>query len=221
MGRVTTCFSHLVAARKKAAKPPSSTSERCSTEAIACSAVGSAHNTDSLSVASVDRWAVRSAFTRDLIMLVANRPSARPRTRFLAKSSAVDVSDHCTPTPSLCRFRCERRRRRVCARHLRFEPPRPRPASHIGGGRWRRQQQMRDGVGARRASSMASQSLACSTNALGTWPATFEPALGEQKQLTRCARCHSRLAVVPVRTPRLPSDQFYGRDNPLTVGPAK
>ena len=32
---------------------------------------------------------------------VPNRPSHRARIRFLAKSSVLDVSDHCTPTPSL------------------------------------------------------------------------------------------------------------------------
>ena len=47
--------------------------------------------------------AVRSQETTPsgLRTLVPNRPHTRARIRFFAKSSLLDVSDHCTPTPWL------------------------------------------------------------------------------------------------------------------------
>ena len=50
---------------------------------------------------SLTRYAVRSQLTTPSgdSTEVPNRPSQRARIRFLAKSSVLNVSDHCTPTP--------------------------------------------------------------------------------------------------------------------------
>ena len=75
--------------------------------------------------------AVRSQLTTPsgLSTEVPNRPSQRARIGFLAKSSVLDVSDHCTPTPGC---RCRPRRHQWPARDPHQQPPRrwPPPAPH-------------------------------------------------------------------------------------------